>query len=275
MDAVSGSLSLSQATANTYKANVATALTNVNTAITNISDQIQSISGEKITIRKTQDELTLKLAGTSSEEILSQEAVMQQAEAKAQGVRAQIGKTVLRSPLRGTVTKRDIQTGEIASPNTSVISVISESNLEIEANVPEVDVGKVLVGNPVRITLDAFPGENFQGKVAYIEPAETIVDGVVNFKIKIAFDASDERFKSGLTANLVIETLRKENVLVLPQFAILENDRGTFVRKQINGTVTEVPVVLGIRSQNGTIEIISGVTEGEEVLNIGSRGTGQ
>jgi len=106
--------------------------------------------------------------------------------------------------------------------------------------------------------------------VFYIAPSETNTQGVVSYAIKISFDKADARLKSGLTANVTIETKHKDNVLLLPQYAILQNDAGTFVQTLENGkTVKEIPVTLGIRDQNGDVEIVSGVSEGMQVLNIG------
>ena len=119
------------------------------------------------------------------------------------------------------------------------------------------------------MTLDALPGETFTGKVIHIDPAQTLVDGVTNYKVKITFDTKDTRVKPGVTANLNIETLKKERVLALPQFGVVEKDEGTFVRKLVNGATKEIPVKIGIRSFDGYVEIISGVGEGEEVLNAG------
>jgi multidrug efflux pump subunit AcrA (membrane-fusion protein) len=127
----------------------------------------------------------------------------------------------------------------------------------------------VNVNDPVNMTFDAFPGETFTGKVFFIDPAETIVSGVVDYKIKVSFDKIDPRIKSGLTANLEINTQKKDGVLVLPQFAILQTDTGSFVKEVKNGAVVQMPVTLGIRDDQGNVEVVSGVSEGDQVLNIG------
>ena len=81
----------------------------------------------------------------------------------------------------------------------------------------------------VDMTFDAFPGETFTGKVFYIDPAETIESGVVDYLVKVSFDTPDPRIKSGLTANLDINTQTNQNALILPQYAIIQNASGTFV----------------------------------------------
>ena len=165
----------------------------------------------------------------------------------------------------------DGKIGEVISANTIIASVISKDKFQIDANIPEIDIGKISLGDNVSITFDAFPEEMFSGKVIKIDPAETIIDGVVNFKTVIGLDNVDERLKSGLTANLSIETDRKNDVLILPQEALMEKKQGTFVQKYENGALKEYPVAVGLRDKNGSVEIISGVTLGENVVNIGRK----
>jgi HlyD family secretion protein len=268
MTGVNKSLALSASQIDTYKANVTTARTNVNTVLTSINTVVQNISTKKLAIKQSEADLNRTLAGDTPESIEAQVAQVKQAEAKAQGTEAQLQKTILRAPFSGIVTKQDAKVGEIASPNTPLVSLISDGKLEIEANVPEADIGKVMAGNTVLITIDAFPGETFTGKIRYIDPAETIVDGVTNFKTKINFDKIDPRLKSGLTTNLVIKTLEKNNVLILPHYAITENSDGAFVEKKQGDQTTRVTITIGLRGQDGKVEILSGVAEGDTVISI-------
>mgnify|MGYP000078231634 CR=1 FL=1 len=184
-------------------------------------------------------------------------------------VQAQIDQTVIRAPIAGIVTKQNAKIGEIAAANNPITSVISQGAFEIESNVPEVDVGKVALADTVNVTLDAFQGEHFTGRITKIDPAETVIDGVVNFKVTIAFDSADVRLKSGLTANLAIETEKHTNVLILPQVAVLETDAGAFVKVSSGGAVSQKPITIGLRDKNGNVEILSGVSEGDSVLNVG------
>ena len=92
-----------------------------------------------------------------------------------------------------------------------MVSLIADNSLEVDADVPEIDIGKISTGDTVSMTLDAFPGETFTGKVFYIDPAETILSGVVDYLVKVSFDKNDPRVKSGLTANLDITTETENN----------------------------------------------------------------
>lgn len=260
---------LNQTTIEGYKTDVSAARANINIARANLLAADEKLRNANALLALAEQELTLTKAGPPKEQIASSDAEIRQAEAKVDTLQVELGKTILRAPLNGVVTKLDVGVGEIVSPNAPVISLITESNFEIEVNMPEVDIGKINMGDPVAISYDAFPGETFQGNVFFIDPAETIIDGVVNFRVLISFLKNDTRIKSGLTANLAIETLRKSEVLALPQFAIIETDHGTLVKKMEGGAVREVPVTLGIRSRDGMVEVISGVVEGDRVQNVG------
>ena len=90
---------------------------------------------------------------------------------------------------------------------------------------------------------------------------------MVNFKVKVSFNQPDPRIKSGLTTNLVIETVKKSGVLVLPAYAIWETETGVLAKKQEGDSVRDVAITIGVRGQNGLVEIISGLNEGDKVLS--------
>jgi HlyD family secretion protein len=206
---------------------------------------------------------------SAPQDINAQEAAVQAAQANVESAQAQIANAQIVAPISGVVTQFDAKVGQLASPSTPLVSIISNSGYEVDAGVAETDVGKVSVGNAVTMTLDAFPNETFTGTVFYIAPAETNTQGVISYLVKISFSKPDPRLKSGLTANIEIQTTQKDNVLILPQYAILQNDSGTFVETVAGKTSTTTPVTLGIQDQNGNVEVLSGVTEGEQVINIG------
>ncbi|MDP3764398.1 MAG: efflux RND transporter periplasmic adaptor subunit [bacterium] len=265
----------------TYKTNVSLARSEISSALSILNSANQSLNSTESAFALAAKNLNLKKSGSTSEGLSSAEAQVKRANASVKLIQSQLNKAVLRSPIAGTVTKIDAKKGEIAQAGTPLINIISDSSLEIESFIPEVDVAKISLANTVKITFDALGEEGFLGKVIYIDPAETVVDGVANFKVKIALEKAEPRLKSGLTVNLTIQTLTKENVLILPQFAVLENDKGTFVKKYkkvlpLNAKVSaddknleEVEIKTGIYSGDGNVEIISGLNAGDAVATIG------
>jgi HlyD family secretion protein len=264
-----GALGLSATTLSTYRTDVNVALNEVNTATKNLNSISQSIASQKLTISQLQAQLELKKAGSSATDISAQEAQVEQALASVESVRAKIQNAEIIAPISGVISQFDAKVGQLASPSTALVSIISDTGYEVDAGVSETDVGKIMVGDKVAMTLDAFPNESFPGSVFYIAPSETNTQGVVSYQTKISFDKPDERLKSGLTANIDIETKNKSGVLILPQYAILQNDEGTYVETMENGTTKMNPVTLGIQDTKGNVEILTGVSEGEQVLNIG------
>lgn len=260
---------LSVSTTETYKTDIANAITEVNAASTAINTIQQTIASGDATVAQAQAQLNVTLAGSTPQAIAAQQAQVAQAQANLQSIQVNIVNATLSSPINGVVTVQNAKVGQVAVAGQIMTSIISGNNFEVDAYVPETDIGKVAVGNSVNMTFDAFPGETFAGKVFYIDPAQTIVSGVVDYLVKTSFNTPDARIKSGLTANLNINTQTDKNALILPQFAIIQNVSGTYVDILQNGSEAQVPVTLGIRDQNGNVEVLSGVTDGEQVVNVG------
>jgi RND family efflux transporter MFP subunit len=184
-------------------------------------------------------------------------------------VQAKFQNSRIISPISGVINQFDAKVGQLATANAPLVSIIGTGGFEVHAGVSETDIGKLSVGNKVKMTLDAFQNETFVGTIFYIAPAETNTAGVINYQIKVSFDQPDLRVKSGLTANLIISTRKKDAVLILPQYAILQNDDGNFVQVLENTKIKKLPVVLGLQDQDGNVEVVSGVVNGQDVLNVG------
>ncbi len=250
-----------QATIDAYKASMSSARSSYIAAK-------ETLNTAQSTLALARQNLALKKSGTAPEVIRAQEARVLQNEASVASSEVQLSKMTLRSPQNGIVTKQDAKVGEIVTPGKVVVSVISDSDLEIESNVSEVSIGKVSIGNPVVITFDAFPGGVFAGAVSYIEPGETLVDGVVNYKITVAFSEKYPQIKSGLTSKLEIITGEKKDVLTVPEYAVINEGDNAFVMKQSGKEFVKVPVVIGLRGQDGFVEVVSGLTQGDIVETV-------
>lgn len=267
---ISTDMGITQTEIDSWKLNISTARTNVNLAINNLTSSINNYDSSSYSYQISQNELTVKKSGYTTEQIGAQESLVESANAQVSNIQAQLSKNVIYSPIDGVITKQEAKVGEIVSPNTIVVSVMSVSNFEVEAYVPEINIGKVSVGNILKMKMDAFYGENFTGKLVYIEPAETLIDNIPNFKLKIVFDKEDLRLKSGLTVDIDIEVNKKENVLSVPRYAIKENNGKYFVQKMDGNNIVEKNIDIGIQGDNGMTEIIYGLSGGDKVLFSGN-----
>lgn len=180
----------------------------------------------------------------------------------------QLQEAILISPTDGEITKINKRIGEIVQPTVQdiVISLIPEETFLIEVNIYEEDIIKMNIGNPVDISLIAFPDQIFKGKVISIDPAEKLIEGVVYYKVTIDFEKAPEGLKPGMTADLVIKTASKENVLIIPKEAIQKKDEKTIVQVLKNGLIEERQIETGLRGSNNMVEVISGLNEGETVI---------
>ncbi len=269
LNAAKTSSKLTQATIDGWRTDMATARTNVNTALSNLLTADTALKTAESNFNLANQELLLKRAGATNEQLQAQEAQVEKAEASVLNYQAQIAKTVIVSPIAGVVTRQETKVGEIVSANANVVSIISAANFEIEANVPEADIAKIKIGNPAKVTLDAYGDDvEFEAKVVKINPAETIIEGVATYKATFQFTEDDERIKSGMTANIDVMADKRENVIVLPQRAVITKDGDKIVRVVKGNNIMEVKVETGLRGSYGDIEIIKGISEGDKVITL-------
>lgn len=200
-------------------------------------------------------------------DIKAQEALVAQAQADIELQRAKISETVLVSPMDGVIVTANSEVGEIAKPETLIVSIISDESLQINVDVSETAIANVGVGQAVRITLDAFDNAiEWAGTVTEIDPAETIRGGAVYYKTIVSFDKKDSRIKSGMTANIWIKTAISENTLLIPASALQKNDNKNIVRVLQGKQVVEKEVITGLRNDAGMVEIISGLSQSEQLV---------
>jgi multidrug efflux pump subunit AcrA (membrane-fusion protein) len=209
-----------------------------------------------------------------SEDISLAQSQIRQAEASLNLIKKQIEDSLIKSPLNGQVTDIDKKIGEQVMAGTPVISILEDGEYEIEMDISEADIAKINLNNQAEVTLDAF-GEDvvFNGTLVFIEPAETVIQDVIYYKVKVAFDENDAlnnyktNIKSGMTANVTITTAKKDDVVLMPMRAIIEKNGGDkHVRVLKKGEIIERYVKTGLRGDGGLIEVVAGVKEGDEVV---------
>jgi RND family efflux transporter MFP subunit len=233
-----------------------------------VSGAAQNIVSQKITIQGLQADANKAIAGPTANDIQAQEAQVEQAQASMQSIQVKITKASLVAPLSGVVTMQNAKVGEIAAPGVALVSLISDQGLEVDAQISEADIGKVSKDNPASMTLDAFQGQTFSGRVTYIDPGETVIEGVPTYKTTFQFDNLGPDVKPGMTANIDITTAEHRNVIYIPQRAVTTNTDGTRTVQVYHGANQPLEarkVAVGIRDTEGNIEIISGLDEGEIV----------
>jgi HlyD family secretion protein len=147
------------------------------------------------------------------------------------------------APMDGVVLTKNVEIGEsitsgVSSFNagTVLFSIADVSKMIVKAGVNEVDIGKIHVGMPVKVTLDAYPKTSFAGRIDRIAPAVRIDDKVRVFDVEIRLDAQGKELRSGMTANIEVVGERKDKVLTLPVEAVFQRDGAeiVYVKKKLD-----------------------------------------
>lgn len=201
------------------------------------------------------------------EEQQVQRLATEQAREDVRVVQAQMRDYSLKAPIAGTISQLDAREGEIATAGQALMRVAGEGELILEARVPESDIAKVAAGMRAQADFDALPsGEFLEAEVTEIDRAATVVQDVVSYVVKFRLLSADPRLREGMTADLDIETKKSENVLQVPSRSLTkENERLYAETLQADGSLRKVEVKIGIEGDDGTVEVKSGLQEGDRV----------
>jgi RND family efflux transporter MFP subunit len=176
----------------------------------------------------------------------------------------------LRAPADGTITRVDVRVGEQAVAGQPAVSLLGSVPLQIKVKVAEADIAKVAVGQTATITLDAFGDSRpFTGGVAAVDQAPTLVDGVVYYNVTVMFIGDATDVKIGMSADVDILTAAREQVLVVPARAVRGRATALYVQvPRATSDPEERTVTIGLRGEDGLVEVLSGLTEGEQVVTL-------
>ncbi|MCS7300212.1 MAG: efflux RND transporter periplasmic adaptor subunit [Fimbriimonadales bacterium] len=218
-------------------------------------------------------------------ELRQARASEKQAVSQFQNLMIQFSETDVRSPIRGVVTRRYREVGELVMSGTTgfgegtpILQVADLSQMRVKLNLNELDVAKVRIGMPVEITVDALPDRKFKGTVRKIAPAaqassQSATLGVVKFAVEVYLSQTDAALRPGMTARCRILTAQKPNALRLPLEAIGKEAGKEYVLRILPGQTEpdgkpkteKVLVKIGLRSASHA-EILDGLHEGDKVL---------
>jgi len=201
-----------------------------------------------------------------------------------QKAKTNLGYATITAPIDGVVLNRAVEEGQTvaSSFSTPTLFTIAQdlTDMRVIANVDEADIGGIIEGQRVTFTVDAFPDDTFNGVVTQVRQEATTESNVVTYEVVISAPNNDLKLKPGLTANVTVYTLEKNNVLTVPSKALrfmpsdklLDKNQSIEdcespqkVWKQEGNVFKAYPVKVGIT--NGVLtEIISGVNENDEIL---------
>lgn len=214
--------------------------------------------------------------GVSKARVAEARANVAQAQAAVERAEEELTNATIRAPIAGTVLTRDI---EIGSPVSSILNLGSAATLVmtigdinqvfVRGKVDEVDIGRVRLGQPARITVETFKDQQFEGKVTQISPIGAEEDNVTTFEVKVSIDNPGNPLKANMTANAEIILEEFPDSLIVPEAAIsYDAQRNPSVEVVDPASDTgrrTVTIKTGVG--NGTrTQVVEGLKEGDKVV---------
>ena len=171
------------------------------------------------------------------------------------------------APIRGKIIENKATLGAMVDQETEILTILDPTVLCMDAEIYEKDIAKIRIGQEVEISVPAYPGETFVGKIRYI--SDVLNEETRTITIRSEVENKSYKLKPGMFADIKIILDSQSKALVLPQEAILDDKEYKIVFIKINEKYFPQVVEIGAK-ENNLIEILSGIKEGDEVITKGN-----
>lgn len=186
-------------------------------------NRVRELSGGKLPAQSDLDTARASLARYQADEA-SAKAAVAQAQAALDVVLTDITKAVVKSPINGVVLKRAVEPGQTVAAQfqSPTLFTLAEdlTQMELQVDVDEADVGQVKEGQDASFTVDAYPDRTFPARITQVRYGSQTVEGVVTYKTVLKVDNSSLALRPGMTATAVITVNKRDNVLLVPNAAL-------------------------------------------------------
>ena len=216
------------------------------------------------TYKRTSQLFSSKYAtAQSADEAVSNLAV---AKAAVELAGVQLEKTRIVAPFSGIIGLRQVSVGEYITAGRALVNLEAIDPVKADFRVPEKFLPAIKVGQTIRIGVDAFPGDTFEGKVYAIDPRIDVAGRSLLVRAKVP--NKDQQLRPGLFARVTVLLKLKEDALTIPEQAIVPQGDSQYVFKIDDGKVTLTKVTLGMR-RSGRVEILHGLSADDQVVTAG------
>lgn len=236
-----------------------------NPTASDIAAAVATVGQNEAAVASAQASLDKIVVPGTETDVAIQQAAVTQAEQSLAQAKLRLDNATLKAPFAGVISAVDIVVGQTTSG--AAMQLIDRDPLRIELSLSENDIVQVAVGDTVDITVDAIRDWQQSGTITAIAPAADTSSGVVAYNAQIDFSDNDPRLLVGMTANLTIVTDQRENILIVPNSALLPKGAGRVVQVVgADGNPQEVDVTIGI-SDGIVSEVLSGLEEGQTIIS--------
>lgn len=182
---------------------------------------------------------------------------------------SQLEHYIIKAPIDGIVIGKPTPAGQtvaqgISSPQV-IMTIADMSQMQINVQVDETDIGKVKAGQRVSFTVDAYTDKTFTGRVTSISKDATTTSNVVYYPVYVDIDSSEGLLYPTMTARITITVGESENALVVPMSAVKEENGQKYVQLMVGGKAQNTAVQTGLNDDEQT-EVLSGLQEGDHVI---------
>jgi RND family efflux transporter MFP subunit len=203
-------------------------------------------------------------AAPRSEALVRADAAVEKAQATLSQIESELSDRIMRAPFSGTVTSLSIKPGETVRAEP-VMTILTDRAFEITAKVPEIDVAKLTVGQPVELLFDAKDEEVQRGTLSFVSLQATEIDGVAYFDTYITLDQTPSWMRSGLNADIDIIVSETSEGLRIPKRFLVETDGVYTVLKAEGKTFATTTVEVLLRGSDGFVSL-KGLNTGDVVV---------
>lgn len=215
-----------KASADSARANAAAARASISASQANVESAKAGSGASSANVSG----LRASAAATKAEKLSAQAALeaaqagVKEAQANLRSARSNLAKATIISPIDGVVLTRSVEPGQTvaASLSAPTLFVLAEDlkQMELQVSVDEANVGQVKEGQEAEFTVDAWPGRKYKGKISLVSLGSTLTDNVVSYLTKLNVENADLSLRPGMTANAIISTQSRKNVLLVPNAAL-------------------------------------------------------
>jgi len=190
------------------------------------------------------------------------------AQARIAALEATIDFKNLKAPFDGTITEIRSKPGDQVSPGSTSFRIDDLSHLLVDVEIPEIDINRLKVGMPARISFDAINGREYEGVITQVAQVANISAGIVNFTVTLELTNPDELVRPGMTAAVNIVESEIENVLIIPNRAVRlrEGQRIVYILKPGELIPTPVDITIGSTSDLQSQVLEGDIKEGDLIV---------
>jgi membrane fusion protein, multidrug efflux system len=193
-------------------------------------------------------------------------STFQTAQAALELARVRLAKHTLKAPFSGVVGFRNVSPGAFVNVGAEIVNLVKIDVLKVDFKIPEIYLAHVKVGQDVAVTVDAFPERTFTGTIYAIDPQVDVNGRALNIRARLP--NPDNLLRPGLFARIIIKGPSRENVVSVPESAVVPRGGETFMFLVQDGKAVETRVRLGQRKA-GEVEVLDGLPAGATVVTTG------